>query len=96
MRLCPVFADPVTICNMLANVGIFSLSYAVMPSFLVSVLFIDPYLIFNILVTTSTRLLRTSTLSLLAWLVVLWLYQQGCKAQLQGFLELCDKYIYNK
>jgi len=29
-----------------ANVGIFSLSYAVMPSSLVSVLFIDPYLIF--------------------------------------------------
>jgi len=30
-----------------AKVGIFSLSYAVMPSFLVSVLFTDSYFIFN-------------------------------------------------
>jgi len=29
--------------NMHANIGIFSLSYAVMPSFLVSVLFINPF-----------------------------------------------------
>jgi len=34
-----------TINNMHVNVGIFLLSYAVMPSFLVSVLFIDPYFI---------------------------------------------------
>jgi len=41
-----------TIYSMHANVGIFSLSYAVVPSFLVSVFFIDPYFIFkfNILV----------------------------------------------
>ena len=44
-----------TIYNIHANVGTFSLSYAAMPSFLVSVLFIDPnfifkFILFNILV----------------------------------------------
>jgi len=33
-----------------AKVGIFLLSYVAMPSFLVSLLFIDPYFIFNTLV----------------------------------------------
>jgi len=33
-----------------ANVGIFLLSYAVMQSFLVSVLFIDPYFIFKFII----------------------------------------------
>ena len=36
--------------NIHANVGIFSLSYAVMPSFLVSVLFINPYFIFKFII----------------------------------------------
>ena len=38
-----------TVYNGHANVGIFSLGYAVMPSFLISVLFIDPYVILNLI-----------------------------------------------
>jgi len=38
------------IYNMHTNVGIFSLSYAAMPSVLVSVLFVDPYFIFKFII----------------------------------------------
>ena len=56
-----------------ANVGIFSLSYAIIPSFLVSVLFIDPYFIFkfNILARVHNLLLLcTLDTSLFSFLVI--------------------------